>query len=72
MGFKSYAHLFYTRRPPDYPDQGRDLQQLLHAPLERDAWFITKSHRPMGLDTLPDVQEVERKHGFSLYRRNAQ
>lgn len=71
MGFKSYAHLFYTRRMPDYPERGKDLEHLLHGPIDRDAWFVAKTHRPMGLDTLPSIELMAEQNGFSLYRRQA-
>ncbi len=45
LGFKSYAHLFYTRKlPPPTPDAD-DLVRLLTQPVDSTVWFVTRVDR---------------------------
>ncbi len=45
IGFKSYAHLFYTRKPPP-PAPGADaLDRLLTQPVDSPVWLVTRVDR---------------------------
>ncbi len=45
IGFKSYAHLFYTRKMPP-PSPGADeLSRLLTQPVDSPVWFVTRADR---------------------------
>jgi hypothetical protein len=71
IGYKTYAHLYYTRRtPPDHP-QARDQDWLLDGPVDKPVYFITRIHKTAPLEERPHIQEIGRRNGFVFYRREA-
>jgi 4-amino-4-deoxy-L-arabinose transferase-like glycosyltransferase len=69
IGYKSYAHLFYTRKKPGgHPDQTQ-IHWLRKGAIDKDVYFVTKIHKPKGLDKLEDVEEIGRKNGFVFWVR---
>ncbi len=71
LGYKSYAHLFYTRTLPNrsqlYNKLGEDW--LLHGQLDKPAFFIIKNTSAAQWDTHPNLERIGAKNGFIFYRR---
>ncbi len=72
-GFKSYAQLFYFRKPlldSASLRKSNDTHWLLHEKTDKDVYLVTKSTE-MGLDTLPQFRLIRQKGGFKLYYKKA-
>jgi 4-amino-4-deoxy-L-arabinose transferase-like glycosyltransferase len=67
--YKSYVHLFYTKKMPGGSPQRHDQNWLLTGPIDRDAWFITKIHKADRLRELGTLEEMGEKNGFVFFRR---
>lgn len=70
LGYKSYGHLFYTRKPPVTEPASRDQEWLLSGPIDKPAYFITKVNRTDRLAAYPEVREIGRENGFVFFRRD--
>lgn len=69
-GFKSYAHLFYSRKQPNGHPQQNDMNWLLNSKdLDKDVYFVTKVTRRQFLDGQPNVVLIGKKNGFVFYKR---
>ena len=69
VGFKSYAPLFYTKKPPGLRKENRSYKWLTEGEIDRDVYFITKVNNDGGLRKLQEVKEVGRKNGFVFFKR---
>ena len=70
VGYKSYAHLYYTMKKPGNRPEAREWEWLTKGPIDRDVYFITKIHKTKELEGLPEVEEIGRKNGFVFYKRS--
>ena len=68
-GYKSYAHLFYARKPIVTDDRSYDKQFLLTGDVDRPVYVVTKVHKTKELETNPSLKELYRKNGFVFYKR---
>lgn len=65
LGFKSYAHLFYTRKKQ--PENGKHLttKELLEGKIEKNAYFVCKINRKSKyLEQYPELKLLYEKNGF--------
>ncbi|RMF23044.1 MAG: hypothetical protein D6765_13595 [Bacteroidetes bacterium] len=70
LGFKSYAHLFYTRKGPETALKGRPKEWLLSGALDKPAFFVCKVHRlEKYLEAYPDLEVLGSRNGFVFLRR---
>lgn len=70
VGFKSYAHLFYTRKQPVGPDVTvDDYPTLSRGNPGKKVYFVAKNTHLQDLTELPDVRELYRKDGFVFFER---
>ncbi len=70
IGFKSYAHLFYTCKQPVGTDvQVDDYQNLAYGNPHKKVYFVAKVNRLEELPNLPDCHELYRKNGFVFFER---
>ena len=71
LNFKSYATLFYFKKPvPDKP-QPKIPEELLYGPLDRDAYFVIKNTQKESiLSRFPDLKVVAEKNGFVFLLRS--
>ncbi|MBP6185836.1 MAG: glycosyltransferase family 39 protein [Saprospiraceae bacterium] len=69
IGYKSYAHLFYTMKAPVTNPNSYDQEWLLTGPIDKPAYFITKEGKTDRMLQYTDVKELGRKNGFVFYRR---
>lgn len=66
LGYKSYAHLFYTQKmPPATPAE----QELLYGPIDKPAYFICKVTEAERFRALPQLQQTGEKNGFVFFKR---
>ncbi|HET6225541.1 MAG TPA: glycosyltransferase family 39 protein [Bacteroidia bacterium] len=73
IGFKSYAHLFYSHKLPQANPNSTNHDWLLTGAIDKPAYFVSKS---TSVDEIkhkyPDLMELYRKNGFVFWRRSAQ
>ncbi len=70
LGFKSYAHLFYTRKGPETALRGRPKEWLLSGSIDKPAYFVCKVHRlEQYLKTYPELEVLDRRNGYIFLRR---
>ncbi len=70
--YKSYVHLFYgqPKKQGDACFQDSECtNRLLHEPLNKPAYIVTKIHKAKELENILGLQEVGRKNGFVFYKR---
>lgn len=64
LGFKSYAHLFYTQKPPGLNEQMISDESYLMGDLEKPVYFVSKVDRVQQFQGYTDLEELYRKGGF--------
>lgn len=70
VGFKSYAHLFYTNKQAGGDIRQQDIEWLLRGnDLDRDAYFVTKINKIERLDKEKKLQRIGEENGFVFYKR---
>lgn len=70
VGFKSYAHLFYSNKQPVTNDDARHFHKLIKMELDKPAYFITKIHKQKYLQHEDyDVEKLYEKNGFVFWKR---
>lgn len=71
VGFKSYAHLFYScKEPIGEPKTVDDYPTLSQGNPGRKVYFVAKINKVSSLQALPDCHELYRKNGFVFFERN--
>jgi 4-amino-4-deoxy-L-arabinose transferase-like glycosyltransferase len=72
IGFKSYAHLFYTCKQPlgTLPPTIDDPSSLLNGNPGKKVYFVAKVNNLSDLPQRPDCHELYRKNGFVFFERN--
>lgn len=72
VGFKSYAHLFYSRKRPVGPDcTVDDYPTLSRGNPGKKVYFVAKCTNLQDLPELPDCRELYKKAGFVFFERSA-
>jgi hypothetical protein len=70
VGYKTYAHLFYTdKQPPSASLPPVQYDTLAHGHPQQPVYFVARVNRLGDLPTLPDCRELYRKNGFVFYQR---
>ncbi len=68
-GYKSYAHLFYSKKTGVEQPKSRDKQWLLTGDIDKPAYFSTKVHRADELRQYEELEEIGQKNGFVFFKR---
>ena len=69
-GFKSYAHLFYTKmQPPTDKNYANESWLLRGTDVDKPAYFVGKIHDKDPMDSIPTLQFLYQKNGFVFYKR---
>jgi 4-amino-4-deoxy-L-arabinose transferase-like glycosyltransferase len=68
-GYKSYAQLFYTRKPPVQNPKSYDQDWLLRGSVDKTTYIVCKINRVEELSALGTLQEIGRKNGFVFFKR---
>ncbi|MCB9177807.1 MAG: glycosyltransferase family 39 protein [Flavobacteriales bacterium] len=67
--FKSYAQLFYTRKPPVEDPRAHDEDWLLHGSIDRPVYVVCKITSMEEVSAIPTLHEIGRKNGFVFFQR---
>ncbi len=71
IGFKSYAHLFYSRKKEQANKNSYSLDWLLTGKIDNPAYFVCKiTSAEAVLKGYPDLKEIYRKNGFVFFVRS--
>ena len=70
-GYKSYAKLFYTRKPGSAGPNDGDKFFMFRGNIDKDVYVVTKIHKTESLEELPDMEKIGEENGFVFYRRRA-
>jgi 4-amino-4-deoxy-L-arabinose transferase-like glycosyltransferase len=72
IGFKSYAHLFYSRKKEQSNANSYQMDWLLKGPIDKPAYFVSKITAAEEVkQNYPALNEIYRKNGFVFYLRSA-
>lgn len=70
IGFKSYAHLFYSRKKEPENKNSFNMEWLLTGEIDKPAYFSSKiTSADAILNGYPDIKEIYRKNGFVFFVR---
>ncbi len=71
IGFKSYAHLFYSHKQPQRNHDSYNITWLLKGDIDKTACFASKITSVDEIKSdYPDLIELYRKNGFVFWMRN--
>jgi hypothetical protein len=70
VGFKSYAHLFYScKQNPGADKRADDYDRLTFGTQDRNVYFVAKVERLGELPGLPGCHEIGRRNGFVFFEK---
>jgi hypothetical protein len=70
LGFKSYAHLFYSGKQPETAKSQPPIDVLLRGKIDKPAYFVSKiTKKEEILKSYPLLEVLYQKNGFVFYRR---
>ena len=69
LGYKSYAHLFYTQKTKPANENYYDINWLLSGEIDKPVYFVTKVDRIDRHEDNKDLNELYRKNGFVFLKR---
>jgi 4-amino-4-deoxy-L-arabinose transferase-like glycosyltransferase len=76
LGFKSYAHLFYARIPPERSARAAGVapdryeEWLLSGPIDRPVYFVSKLDRADRWRDQAGIKIIGERNGFVFFRRD--
>ncbi len=71
-GYKSYAHLFYSKKPPPGPGRTDRKELLLTGPIDKKVYFSVKNYRAEEFQsTYPLFTRLYEKNGFVFFARES-
>lgn len=69
-GYKSYAHLFYAKKPLVTNEKSYDRNWLLFGEdVDKTVYVVSKIHRAHEVAAFKTLEEIGRKNGFVFFRR---
>lgn len=70
IGFKSYAHLFYSHKKPQANPNSYNMDWLLNGAIDKPAYFASKITSVKEIhEKYPDLRELYSKNGFVFWKR---
>ncbi len=69
IGFKSYAHLFYSEKPRVSNKNSYNEAWLLTGSIDKPAYFVTKITGVDQMKAYPEAKLIKVENGFAFYRR---
>jgi 4-amino-4-deoxy-L-arabinose transferase-like glycosyltransferase len=69
LGYKSYAHLFYTAKQPPTNDNSYNEEWLLNGPVDKPTFFICKITEAHKYQNQPQLEQISAKNGFVFFKR---
>ncbi|MBX2892325.1 MAG: glycosyltransferase family 39 protein [Saprospiraceae bacterium] len=70
-GYRSYAHLFYTRKPPVTNEKSYDRNWLYTGDIDKDVFVVSKIQSAHEVERIAGMEELGRKNGFVFFVRKA-
>ena len=68
LGFKSYAHLFYTQKPKFSDENLHDVSSALSNKFDFPVYFITKVQKAKNIELKhPELEKISSDRGFVFY-----
>lgn len=71
-GYRSYAHLFYSKKPPVENDLSYNEDWLFHGDIDKDVYLSTKITKVHEVEALGTFEKLYEENGFVFYKRSAQ
>ncbi len=68
-GYKSYAHYFYTKKPPFKNDSTKTNEWMIRGNIDKPAYISIKVQDKIYLDTVSTLKKLYEKNGFVFYKR---
>jgi 4-amino-4-deoxy-L-arabinose transferase-like glycosyltransferase len=68
-GYKSYAHLFYTKKPKMTNEKSLDINWLLYGDIDKDVYIVTKINKVKDLENVPGIKHIGEENGFVFFKR---
>ncbi len=68
-GYKTYAHLFYARKPVVENEKSYEKDWLLYGNVDKPVYVITKIHKADEMRTIETLEEIGNKNGFVFFKR---
>jgi 4-amino-4-deoxy-L-arabinose transferase-like glycosyltransferase len=69
VGFRSFAHYFYTRKSQPTNENYYQSQWLLDGNIDKVAYFISKSNKAHLLEPYKDIILIKKEGGFAFFKR---
>ncbi|MGI6478289.1 MAG: ArnT family glycosyltransferase [Salinivirgaceae bacterium] len=70
LGFKSYAHYFYTLKPKSESLESSNKDWLINGHVDKDVYFVSKNDRVENyLNKYPNLKVIGEKNGFVFITR---
>lgn len=69
-GYRSYAHLFYSREEPITDPRAYDDDWLIKGAIDRPVYLSAKINHAQEVEALGTFKELYRRNGFVFYRRD--
>lgn len=68
-GYKSYAHLFYSRRPAPGPEGQPTKEEMLRGTVNKPVYVVTKVHKLEQMNRTVGFERIGAKNGFVFFRK---
>jgi 4-amino-4-deoxy-L-arabinose transferase-like glycosyltransferase len=73
LGYKSYAHLFYTKKRPGARPESRNTEWLLYGDIDKPAYFsVKKKNMTDHILGSPGIETLYEKNGFVYMKRSVE
>ncbi|RYD51702.1 MAG: glycosyltransferase family 39 protein [Sphingobacteriales bacterium] len=69
IGYKSYAHLFYTRKQPPVRKEALKDDWLRNGPVDKPTYFVGKVDSKEAFINDPNLEVISEKNGFVFLKR---
>jgi len=69
LGYKSYAHLFYTKKTKPANENSYNEQWLLSGPVDKPTYFVCKVIAADQYRKMPQLQLIAEQNGFVFFKR---
>lgn len=69
LGYKSYAHLFYTQKKPPKNLNSYHTDWLLHGAVDLPTYFICKNIGAADYLKMPELEKIGEENGFVFFKR---
>ena len=69
LGYKSYAHLFYSKKMPQSNANHYNEEWLLTGDVDKPVYFVCKTMQADVYRAMPQLEEMGGKNGFVFFKR---